>query len=336
MISLHAKIENWPVAGEFRISRSTITHVTVVKVEARSGVLKGYGECRPYARYNETPELVCAQIDSLRDKWESLTTETLQDFLPAGAARNAVDCALWDLKAQRLNKSFSELLHLRPAGAVTTAYTLSIDTAVKMQMAASRANEYSLLKIKISNLKQGLDAAKAILNARPDAELIIDANEALTVEDTQRLRDALNGAPILTIEQPVSAKEKSYKFEADTLPIVCADEALHTGDDLEYLWRQGYRAVNIKLDKAGGLTESMRVVNKAKSMGFVIMLGCMVGTSLAIAPAMLLSPYADIIDLDGAALLSKDRMYNVQYMNGQIMPTPRKLWGYPRGDTRMV
>jgi len=336
MISLHSKIETWPIAGEFRISRSRLTKITVVTVEAKYGKLSGFGECRPYSRYNETPELICAQIASLNDKWDSLNIDTLQNYLPAGAARNAVDCALWDLKAQRELKSVPEMMALEPAKAVRTAYTLSIDTPPMMQAAAVNAEDYTLLKIKISDLYQGISAAKAVMDARPDVELIIDANEALSFEQTVELRDALSHFPVLIVEQPLHAETSNVSFDPKCLPIICADESLHTSEDLVTLWREGYRAVNIKLDKTGGLTEAARLIKQAKSMGFVIMLGCMVGTSLAISPAMYLSRYADIVDLDGPVLLSKDRAVSMRYENGCVFPPPLELWGNPRGKRRQL
>lgn len=334
--SILCKTEHWPIKGSFRISRSALTQVTVVSVAISDGTHTGQGECRPYPRYNETAETVRAQIESLSDKWDSLTTETLQEFLPAGAARNAVDCALWDLNAQQTGQSVTDLLDLTPPQTVRTAFTLSLDTPDAMRRASLDAQRHTLLKIKIGDYRNGLDAALAIMDARPDAELIIDANEALSLKEAASLRSALANYPVVLIEQPVPSKASGSFSDPQALPIICADESLHTSDDLPRLWRQGYRAVNIKLDKTGGLTEAVTLLNTARSMGFVIMVGCMVGTSLALAPATLLMGYADVVDLDGALLLSKDREDGLVYDGQTVAPTSQGLWGYPRGQKRFV
>ncbi|WP_371398330.1 dipeptide epimerase [Fretibacter rubidus] len=336
MREINSTIEHWPVAGTFRISRSSLTEVIVVTVAITDGVHTGYGECRPYARYNETAHGVCAQINSLSDKLESLSTETLQDFLPAGAARNAVDCALWDLKAQQTGQSVAQMLNLLPSKTSRTAFTLSIDTPAKMQTAAIKAKIHSLLKIKIGDYDGGLAAALAIFKARPDAELIIDANEALSFEQTRAMRDRLAGYPVVLIEQPVPSSETSAFDAADMLPIICADESLHTRTELPALHKAGYRAVNVKLDKTGGLTEAVKLIQTARAQGFVIMIGCMVGTSLAMAPATLLMDYADVVDLDGALLLAKDRNPGIHYHGEFIDPAPNALWGQPRGALRLI
>lgn len=335
MLSIKSTVEHWPVAGEFRISRSTLSEITVVVVEVAKGRHIGRGECRPYARYNETAQTVQAQISSLGDKLESLTLDTLQDFLPAGAARNAVDCALWDLRAQMSGENVAQMLCLSPARACRTAFTLSIDRPDAMRKAAQAAGGHSLLKIKIGDYDGGLAAALAIMDARPDAELIIDANEALSTGQARAMQYALARYPVVVIEQPTPAGERP-QFDPLALPIICADEALHTAGDLTKLWAQGYRAVNIKLDKTGGLSEAVKTMKAARAMGFVIMLGCMVGTSLAMAPAFLLSPYADIVDLDGALLLAKDREGGLRYKDGCVDAGAAALWGHPKGPMRAV
>lgn len=328
--------EQWPVAGTFRISRSSLRQITVVHVEIHDGDHVGYGECRPYSRYDETPHGVIAKINSLGDKLEGLNTENLPNYLSAGAARNAVDCALWDLKAQKTGQPVAQMLNLFPAQARQTAFTLSIDTPKKMQAAAKAAKAHRLLKIKIGDFDSGLAAALAIFEARPDCELIIDANEALSFEQTQALRIHMNGLPVVLIEQPMASSEKRRFESPDALPIICADESLHTRKDLRRLWTAGYRAVNVKLDKTGGLTEAVSLIQDARAMGFVVMIGCMVGTSLAMAPATLLMPYADVVDLDGALLLAKDRKPAIQYNGQTIGPAPKSLWGHPRGKMRLV
>ena len=325
---LNLSIESWPVAGEFRISRSSLTEITVVTAEISDGEFRGRGECRPYARYNETADSVIAQIEAIRGEIEAgIDNDALQSTLPAGAARNAIDCAMWDLKAEQSGQTVSDLLSLPTPQPRLTAYTLSIDTPEKMKAAALEVKAYPLLKIKIGGM-DGLGACHAILDARPDAELIIDANEALTSDDIQRFQSALSGKPVVMIEQPLP--QSSFDDIPNTpkaLPIFCADESLHTVDDLEKLWAAGYRAVNVKLDKCGGLTAGLDLMRTAKAKGFIIMAGCMVGTSLAMAPMMVLESFADYIDLDGPLLLAKDRKKGLRYEGPIIHPAKPELWG---------
>ncbi len=326
--NLKIESEEWPVAGEFRISTSSITKITVVSVTIRDGKYIGRGECRPYPKYDETPASVIAQIETIRHTIEKgLITENLQDLLPAGAARNAVDCALWDLKAKTAGKGISSLLGLAEPKPRQTAYTLSIDSPTKMRAAALKAQGYPLLKIKIGS-HAGLAACLAIMEARPDAELIIDANEALSPQDISAFQLALTGKPVVMIEQPVHrSKYNEIPNTPRALPIFCADESLHTEQDLNRLWSAGYRAVNVKLDKCGGLTAGLKLMQAAKAKGFIIMAGCMVGTSLAMAPIMILESFADYIDLDGPLLLAKDRKKGLRYEGPIIHPPSRDLWG---------
>jgi len=321
-------MEHWPVAGSFRISRSSLTQITVVTAEIREGQHHGKGECRPYARYNETPESITAQIETVRTEIEAgMDIENLQSALPAGAARNAVDCALWDLKAKQTGRSVSDLFFLPPPKSRLTAYTLSIDTPAKMRAAALEAKDYPLLKIKIGG-KNGLEACLAIIDARPDAELIIDANEALAPMDIGGFQSALAEKPVVMIEQPLPQRVfDKISYAPDALPIFCADESLHTANDLEKIWTAGYRAVNVKLDKCGGVTAGLDLMQAAKARGFIIMAGCMVGTSLAMAPMMILESFADYIDLDGPLLLAKDREKGLRYEGPIIHPVKRELWG---------
>jgi len=325
---LKIETEKWPVAGSFRISRSSLTEISVVKVTLIHGPHRGQGECRPYARYNETPESVTAQIESILNRVEKgISIVELQTLLPAGAARNAVDCALWDLKAKQRGQSVSDLIGISKPQSRRTAYTLSIDTPDKMRNAALKAKPYPLLKIKIGG-HNGLAACLAIMEARPDAELIIDANEALTADSLGDFQTALRGKSVVMIEQPLPQdQDELIPNTPNTLPIFCADESLHTVKDLDRLWRAGYRAVNVKLDKCGGLTEGLKLMQAAKAKGFIIMAGCMVGTSLAMAPIMILESFADYIDLDGPLLLAKDRKKGLRYEGPIIHPPSRELWG---------
>jgi len=325
---LKTQTEKWPVAGEFRISRSSLTEITVVTVTLSEGDYIGRGECRPYARYDETAKSVTQQIETIRAPLEKgITVTELQELLPAGAARNAVDCALWDLDAKKQGQNIPTLLDIAAPQSRQTAYTLSIDTPAKMREAALKASAYSLLKIKIGGHK-GLAACLAIMEARPDAELIIDANEALSPKDIMTFQSALRTKPVVMIEQPLPHSQyDDIPHMPEALPLFCADESLHTAKDLDRLWAAGYRAVNVKLDKCGGLTAGLQLMRAAKAKGFIIMAGCMVGTSLAMAPIMMLESFADYIDLDGPLLLAKDRKKGLRYEGPIIHPPKPELWG---------
>ena len=326
----HLKIqtEDWPVAGAFSIAGSSLTQITVVTVTVTDGPFTGHGECRPYPKYNETAMSVTAQIETIKDHVEKgASTAELQALLPPGAARNAVDCALWDLKSKQTGTSIPELLNIHSPRPRQTAYTLSIDTPAKMRAAALKASAYPLLKIKIGG-PEGLAPCLTIMQARPDAELIIDANEALAPSDIAAFQSALGDKPVVMIEQPLPRTHyDEIPNTPNALPIFCADESLHTAKDLDRLWAAGYRAVNVKLDKCGGLTAGLELMRAAKAKGFIIMAGCMVGTSLAMAPIMMLESFADYIDLDGPLLLAKDRKKGLRYEGPVIHPPRRELWG---------
>ena len=326
MRKLNVQTHIWPVAGTFRISRSALTQIFVVQVSISEGEYTGRGECRPYARYDETPESVTAQIETIRPLLEAdLTIEDLQSALSPGAARNAVDCALWDLKAKQAGKRVWELLGLAEPAPRITAYTLSLDTPEAMVDTAIKAKQYSLLKMKVGGT-QSQDCIDAVMKARPDANLIIDANEAMTPDEVAEFRVHLLGSKAVLIEQPLPAVSNS-RFEPGILPPICADESLHTGRDLDLLWESGYRAVNVKLDKCGGLTEGLALMKAAKEKGFTIMAGCMVSSSLAMAPMMMLESFADFIDLDGPLLLADDVADGLKYDGQYIHPPSRELWG---------
>ncbi len=288
----------------------------------------GRAECRPYARYEETAESVIALIESLRQQVESgATNMELQYLLPAGAARNVLDCALWDLEAKTRSNPIWELHDIPAPQPRETALTLSVDTPQKMAEAALMAKGHTFLKMKIG-AEGGLEACEAVIKARPDARLIVDANEALSLEDLEELCALEGRERIALIEQPLPASQDlPGLFDPEMRPILCADESLHTSDDLERLWAVGYRAVNVKLDKTGGLTEALILMQNAKAMGFQIMAGCMVGSSLAMAPMVVLESLADFIDLDGPLLLSDDYSPPLTYKGGKVFPPSKELWG---------
>lgn len=328
MYQLNVNAKTWPVAGNFRIAHGSVKEVHVVELSITDGTHIGRGECRPYARYDETPTSVISQIETIRTEIEAgLTPENLQSLLPAGAARNAVDCALWDLKAKQQSRPIWEILGIPKPTPRITAFTLSIDNPTNMAKAALAAKQFPVLKLKIDGLK-GLDACMTVLQARSDAQLIIDANESLTANELSVFRDKLAHAPILLIEQPLKTDDfDKIENAPNALPILCADESLHTRNDLDALWAAGYRAVNVKLDKCGGLTEALETIKTAKEMGFLIMAGCMVGTSLAMAPMAILESYADFIDLDGPLLLAKDIKNGLRYEGPTLHPPKISLWG---------
>lgn len=326
MRRLSVKTRIWPVKGTFRISRSALTQIPVVQVEITEGQHTGRAECRPYARYDETPESVTAQIETIRSIIEAgLDTDTLQSLLPAGAARNAVDCALWDLKAKQSGQRIWDIVGVKEPQPRTTAFTLSVDKPEKMALAATKAKNYDLLKMKLGQ-QYGQACIEAVMKARPDAALIVDANEALSADDTKSLQAFLSGSATALIEQPMPASAKQ-SFNPNLTPIICADESLHTREDLDTLWMAGYRAVNVKLDKCGGLTEGLALMQAAKDKGFTIMAGCMVSSSLAMAPMMILESFADYIDLDGPLLLADDVPHGLEYKGSRVHPPSRELWG---------
>lgn len=326
MRQLNISTVTWPARGVFRISRSALSEFYVVQVTITDGHHSGRGECRPYARYNETPESVTAQIEEVRRHLETgISVQDLQGIMPPGAARNAVDCALWDLDAKQSGTPIWQLMNISEPKPRITAFTLSVDTPEKMALAAKDAAAYPVLKMKIGG-EDGLGCILAVLSARPDAQLIVDANEALNPGALEAMQKQLSGKAVVMIEQPLPASD-SHIYNPALLPPICADEALHTVADLDRLWEMGYRAVNVKLDKCGGLTAGLKLMRAAKDKGFTIMAGCMVSSSLAMAPTMMLESFADVIDLDGPLLLARDIENGLRYDGAKIYPPTRDLWG---------
>ena len=328
MAEIKAKIRKWPIQGSFRIAHGTVTEIEVVEVKIKHKGMVGRGECRPYARYNETPKSVLDEInEAIKLLSDQPDTNFLQNVMPAGAGRNALDCAIWDLRAKSQNQRIWDILDIPAPSPRLTAYTLSIDAPTKMARAAIAARNYPILKLKIDGLR-GLEACLAVMDARPDTQLIIDANESLSPLELGMFRSELEGYPILMIEQPLKNEIfDQIGYAPEQLPILCADESLHSTEDLQKLWDVGYRAINVKLDKCGGITEAVRLLNEAKDMGFVIMAGCMVGSSLAMAPMMALTSFADVLDLDGPLLLAKDIGNGLRYDGPFVYPPSKKLWG---------
>lgn len=317
-------VEDWPIDGTFTISRGSRRQATVIVATVTDGALSGRGEAVPYARYGETVDGSVAAIRSLP---AIPSREALADLLPPGAARNALDCALWDLEARRAGISVAALAGLAlPSEPQVTCYTLSLDAPEAMAGKAKAAADKPLLKLKLGG--RGDDQRmRAVRAARPDARLVADANEAWSPEDLEPLLAVAYEVGMELIEQPLPAGQDQPLAGRSRHVAICADESAHTRADLARL-RPLYDAVNIKLDKAGGFTEALAMARDAKNHGFRIMVGCMVATSLAMAPALLLAPFADWLDLDGPLLLARDRTPAITYRDGRILlPVPSGLWG---------
>lgn len=318
---IDAQIERWPLANAFVISRGAKREAEVVVAQVSDGVYTGRGECVPYPRYGQTPE---ATLRAIKAAPADLDRDLLQDW-PADAARNALDCALWDLEAKRTGRRAAEIAGLAPLKPVLTCYTLSLDTPEAMATAARAVPHLPLLKLKLGRPGDA-ERMRAVRDARPDARLVADANEGWQSSDLAHLLSVAAETGFELIEQPLPADDDAELARVHRPVPVCADESAHTTDDLAAL-RGRYDAVNIKLDKTGGLTEALRMAREARRLGFRIMTGCMVATSLAMAPALLVAQLADWVDLDGPLLLARDREWGLEIRDGMISPPDPRLWG---------
>jgi len=317
--------ESWPIDGAFTISRGSKTQADVVVVELDDGVHRGRGECVPYPRYNETVSNVTAQINDIAGKLMADRAE-LQRLMPAGAARNAVDCALWDLEAKSRAVPVHELAGLRvPARPLVTALTISLNSPDTMAAAAVQASARRLLKIKLGG-DGDPERIRAVRRAAPKSELIVDANEAWRPDNLAGNLAACAEAGITLVEQPLPAGADDALATIERPIPVCADESVHDRASLASLVGK-YDAVNVKLDKTGGLTEALAMAAEAERLGFAIMVGCMVCTSLSIAPAMLVAQRARVVDLDGPLLLARDRPHGLRYDDSLVYPATSDLWG---------
>ncbi len=311
------------LAEVFTISRGSRTHAHVLSVTITDGAHRGRGECVPYARYGETMESVTALIESLP---LPIDRTRLQTLLPAGAARNAVDCALWDLEAKQTGKRVWQLAGLPEPRPEITAFTLSLGTPESMQAAAARNAFRPLLKIKLGNGAEDLARLRAVRKGAPDTDIIVDANEGWTPDLYASLAPVLLDLGVKLVEQPLPAGADDALLDMDRPLPVCADESAHDRSTLDAL-KGKYDVVNIKLDKTGGLTEALALKQAAQDAGFGVMVGCMVGTSLAMAPAVLVAQGADFTDLDGPLLLAEDRETPLFYDNAGAHPPSAELWG---------
>ena len=324
-LKIEARQEIFPLKHPFRISRGSRTEACVVTVSVSDGQYTGRGEGVPIARYNQTVDSVLAQISSIASVTD-LDRDKLQELLPAGAARNALDCALWDLEAKRSGKRAWELANIPIADQVETSFTISLDTPARMADAAAAAIDLPILKLKLCGDDSDLARVEAVRAAAPNARLLIDANESWSPRHYRNTVSALKELGVELIEQPFPADADDVLETLDHPIPVCADESCHTTIDLPRL-KNRYEAINIKLDKTGGLTEALQLYQRARENNFKILIGCMVCTSLSIAPARLLASNADWVDLDGPLLLARDRDHGLPYRNGRIGMPARELWG---------
>ena len=311
------------LARVFRISRGSRTEAKVLTVRIEKDGITGWGECVPYARYDETLESVTTQVTGL---FGDITSKSLLDMLPAGAARNAVDCALWDLKARTAGKRVWDLLGLPSPKPEITAYTLSLGTPEVMEKQAIENAFRPLLKTKLGGGEEDVARIEAVRRGAPNARIIVDANEGWTPELYQTLAPVLVRLGVQMVEQPLPAGEDEALLELERVLPVCADESCHDAASLRHL-KGKYDMTNIKLDKTGGLTEALRLRDAALAEGYDVMVGCMVGSSLAMAPATILAQGAAVTDLDGPLLLAEDRQEPLFYDASGVHGPALGLWG---------
>lgn len=322
-MELEATAQSWPIDGTFTIARGSKSQATVVVATISEDGHSGRGECVPYERYGESVTSVIDTINSLDTDTVSLSN--LQDRLPPGAARNAVDCALWDLRAKREGRRVWQLLGMNPPKPELCAYTLSLGSPDEMEAAARQHADAPLLKIKLGGNRDA-ERTAAVRKGAPNARIIADANEGWSPEQYAQLVPQLAELGVVMIEQPLPAKDDAALTELPRPIPICADESCHVRNSLDQL--QGrYDMINIKLDKTGGLSEALALRDAAQQAGLQIMVGCMVGTSLAMAPALLVAQGATIVDLDGPLLLSRDRKSKINYRNGFAYPPESDCWG---------
>ncbi|WP_415713340.1 N-acetyl-D-Glu racemase DgcA [Maridesulfovibrio sp.] len=313
----------FPLAQVFTIARGSRTEAVVLRVEIEEDGFTGRGECVPYARYNETVESVTAQIEGLKTP---LTREELQTALEAGAARNAVDCALWDLEAKKAGVPVWQLAGISKPTPEITAYTLSLDTPEKMEAQAAENSARPLLKTKLGGGIEDIARIEAVRRGAPDSRIIVDANEGWTADVYREMAPVLVRLGVEMVEQPLPASDDEALLEIERVLPVCADESCHDRESLPAL-KGKYDMVNIKLDKTGGLTEALKLREAALAAGYKVMVGCMVGSSLAMAPAVLVASGAAVVDLDGPLLLAEDRNHPLEYDDKFVFPPQSELWG---------
>ncbi|MEH6633378.1 MAG: N-acetyl-D-Glu racemase DgcA [Halopseudomonas aestusnigri] len=315
----------WPIRGSFTISRGSKTEAVVLNVYIDEDGIKAQGECVPYPRYGESVESVTAQIQAIQPALESgMTRSELQEAMPAGAARFAVDAALWDLEAKKSGKRAWEIAGVSMASA-TTVYTLSLDTPVKMELDARDNLDKPVLKLKLGGTGD-LERVAAVRKGHPTSRIVVDANEAWSKEVYEALVPELQKLGVEMIEQPFPAADDEILKDLDRPITICADESCHDRKSLPALVGK-YDMINIKLDKTGGLTEALAMKKEAEALGFEIMTGCMLGSSLAMAPAMVVAQGSQLVDLDAPLLLAEDCQPGLVFTGVEISPPEKELWG---------
>lgn len=326
MVDLTVRHESWPIAGKFTISRGSKTSAEVVVAELTDGPHRGVGECVPYARYGESIESVTAQLQAVADAVrDGAGRMDIQSLIKPGAARNALDCAFWDLEAKQQSKRAWQLAGVAAPKPLVTAYTISLDTAEKMGAQAKANAARPLMKLKLTG-EGDLERVAAVKDNAPGATLIVDANEGWSIDMVEPFSARLKELGVAMIEQPLPASDDDALANvAHPIPL-CADESAHASADFHKLVGK-YDMINIKLDKTGGLTEALILRQMAMDAGMQVMVGCMVATSLAMAPAMLVADGAAFVDLDGPLLLSKDREPGIAFDGSRMMPVEPALWG---------
>ena len=327
MPDISVEIETWPIAGTFTISRGSKTEAEVIVVTARDGDHVGRGECVPYGRYNETVKDVAASIKAAAmSLGKELTRDNLQRSMARGAGRNALDCALWDLEAKMTGTPVWQLANLDEPHTLNTAYTLSLDTPDAMFKSAQAQAHRPLLKLKIGGTGDDIARVAAVRKGAPNSQLIVDANEGWNADNVLEMATALSQYDVALIEQPLPVKDdEALRGIKSPIPF-CADESAHGLEGMTRLVGL-YDYVNIKLDKTGGLTEALSVRRCARRRNLKIMVGCMVSTSLAMAPAMLIAQDAEFVDLDGPLLLARDREHGIRFTGSVMDPASSELWG---------
>ena len=317
---------DWALALPFRIAYQVWTSSETVLVELEDGHLIGRGEALGVSYHGETSESLLAQLTAAKsDLVNGISREDLQAVLPAGGARNAIDCALWDLEAKRSGQRAWELADIKSVRPLLTAYTLSIDTPEAMARAATSARAYSVLKLKLAG-DGDLERVRAVRKARPDATIIVDANQSWTEGQLHELTPRMADLGVRLIEQPLPVDKDDALAEFLSPVPLCADESCHTTDSLALLTAK-YQYVNIKLDKTGGLTEALRLAQAAQAQGLKLMGGCMAGTSLSMAPAFIVGQLCGVVDLDGPLLLASDVPYGIRYEGSRMFAPDVRLWG---------
>lgn len=317
---------DWAFVTPFRIAYEVRTHAETVVVELREGDVVGRGEALGVSYHGETADGLLAQLESVRNRLRpGLSREELQGLLPAGGARNALDCALWDLEAKRLRKRAWQLAGIDSVVPLRTAYTLGIDTPERMSQAARAALQYSLLKLKLSG-EGDLECVQAIRAARPDVDIIVDANQAWDEKRLRSLTPQLAALGVKLIEQPLPVGQDDLLAEFVSPVPLCADESCQNASSLPSLVGR-YQYVNIKLDKTGGLTEALRLARSAQAAHLKLMVGCMGGTSLSMAPAFIVGQLCEVVDLDGPLLAAADVANGIRYEGSRMFAPERSLWG---------